>query len=701
MRLREVSGMKVASRPARTRPVSRFPPGWFKVAVVLWATAAFLSPFVPPEATAAPATTLPRSIEIARPGALSASELLQELARRPIMPLGEVKAGMEGEAWTVFQGTIPEPFKVRVVAVLRSFLPKQDLVLVRAEDPRVEHSGIVAGMSGSPVYIDKRLVGAIAYAWSFAKEPLGGVTPIASMLADAARPLHGGAKETGEPPAAPEPAIEPLALGPHTGAESAGPRETPATLGTPHLQRVGIALSFAGFPQRVLDDAAPWLDTLGLTAWQGGGTGRANSVTTSTLGGATGARGAAEATTHAAASSGGAQALRPTASPPIGPGSAIGVELVRGDMSAMAVGTVTTLLDGGRRLLAFGHPMMNAGEMALPLVSAEIHTFLPSLSQSFKMASRLGSVGVLEQDRPSCIVGKLGTAGEMIPVTATLTSPHSPPRVFRTEIARNRRLTPSLASLVLAAAVADAVPDVTDLTAAVVARVSLRGRPVLVLSDQLFSSDGLSARALAGTRLVRALSELPVNAFAPLDVDGIDVKIALSFQHDVAEIVGVALPGRVLRAGETVPVRVTLRPYGGAEYDESWPVTLPRQAAGREIKLEVAAGAQVKPDLAPPESLADWLGNLAAGFPAKSAVISVRTDAESLTLRGQLLAGLPAAALDTARPGQSSRRGESIALVVRTPFATNRVLTGRKDITVALGHETFSGSVASPTGAAH
>src|SRR3954452_9572105 len=105
-----------------------------------------------------------------------------------IMPLSDVKPGMVGQALTVFQGTKPEPFKVRVVSVMHNFLPKQDVILIRAEDPRVEFSGIVAGMSGSPVYIDGKLMGAIAYAWSFSKEPLGGVTPIETMLSERSRP---------------------------------------------------------------------------------------------------------------------------------------------------------------------------------------------------------------------------------------------------------------------------------------------------------------------------------------------------------------------------------------------------------------------------------------------------------------------------------------------------------------------------------
>src|SRR5262249_45496507 len=121
-----------------------------------------------------------------------------------IMPLAAVKPGMVGEALTVFQGTKPEPFKVRVVSVLRNFLPKQDVILIRAEDARVEHSGIVAGMSGSPVYIDGKLVGAVAYAWSFAKEPLGGVTPIETMLAERQRPRRSGQEVLAEGWSAPD-----------------------------------------------------------------------------------------------------------------------------------------------------------------------------------------------------------------------------------------------------------------------------------------------------------------------------------------------------------------------------------------------------------------------------------------------------------------------------------------------------------------
>ena len=143
---------------------------------------------------ASPKTTTPTRSVAATPAPAS-KPIRATVPKGPppkIMPLSEVKAGMTGYALTVFKGTKPEPFKLHVVSVLRNFLPKEDVILIRADDPRVEFSGIVAGMSGSPVYIDGKLVGAIAYAWSFSKEPLGGVTPIETMLAEGQRPRRSG-----------------------------------------------------------------------------------------------------------------------------------------------------------------------------------------------------------------------------------------------------------------------------------------------------------------------------------------------------------------------------------------------------------------------------------------------------------------------------------------------------------------------------
>jgi hypothetical protein len=556
---------------------------------------------------------------------------------------------MVGQALTVFQGTKPEPFKVRVVSVMRNFLPKQDVILIRAEDPRVEFSGIVAGMSGSPVYIDGKLMGAIAYAWSFAKEPLGGVTPIESMLAERARPRR--AKE--EVLAAGPAPSEPNALARGLGLPPITPT---APTGEPRLIRAAVPLSVSGFTPRTVAELAEELRPTGLVPMQAGG-GRKPG---------------------------------PPARGHVEPGSAIGVELVRGDMSTVATGTVTYL--DGSHVLAFGHPLFGYGEVYLPLVDAEIHAFLPSVMQSFKMSSPLNEVGTLVQDRQSCIIGDLDARTTMMPVDVRVTGPGVEPRLFHAEVARNRRLTPLLTSMVVGNAIADAEPDVTDMVVTVTSKVGLKGFAPLELRDQMFTTDGVSGRALSSSRGLRALGELLFNPFEPVVLDRMDVDVRVEFRRDVAEIVGVSLPSEDVHAGDTVPLRVTLRPYAGAEYVETVPVVIPRTVAGELIRIEVATGAAVKPDVPQAESLRVYIDNLRKFYTASSIVVSLQTPDDGASLRGRLLAGLPASALDTLRPGNQTRRADAYRVADRTIFPSRRLVSGHQELSVLVREDNLGQS---------
>jgi hypothetical protein len=592
-----------------------------------------------------------------------------------ILPLADVRPGMVGHALTVFSGTKPEPFKVRVVAVMRNFLPKQDVILIRAEDPRVEFSGIVAGMSGSPVYIDGKLMGAIAYAWSFSKEPLGGVTPIESMLAERTRPrrvkeeIFASSDQRGRtagtadasPTAVADAARDREALAwrrAGSGTMSDGPSALARGLGLPsllpagggngepRLLRASVPLSVSGFTPRTVAELEQELRPTGLVPLQAGG----------------GRKLGAPAAGH------------------VEPGSAIGVELVRGDMSTVATGTVTYV--DGPNVFAFGHPMFGIGEVYLPMVDAEIHAFLPSLSQSFKMSSPLQEVGTLVQDRQSCIIGDLDSRTTMMPVEVRVGGPGVEPRIFRAEIARNRRLTPMLASMVVGNAIADAEPDVTDMVVTVTSKMNVKGFNTIELRDQLFSSDGVSGRALAGSRGLRAMGDIMFNPFEPVVLDRMDVDVRVEFRRDVAEIVGVSLPGDVVHAGDTVPLRVTLRPYAGDEYVETVPVVIPRSLGGDMVKIEVATGAQVKYDTAQAESLRGYIDNLRKFYTASSIVVSVQTPDDGASLRGRLLSGLPPAALDTLRPGNQTRRADAYRVADRTVFPSKRLVSGKQELSV-------------------
>ena len=550
-----------------------------------------------------------------------------------IMPLADVKPGMVGEAWTVFRGIKPEPFKIRVVSILKNFIPKQDVILMKAEDPRVEFSGIAAGMSGSPVYINGKLVGAIAYAWSFSKEPLAGVTPIESMLAERQRPRRASDDMLASGPG-------PSGL-PRVASHTNSPDE-------PRLQAVSVPLSISGVSTVAMNELAEDLKPFGLIPVRVGGGGRKMGL--------------------------------PVGIDKLEPGAPVGVELVRGDMSAVAMGTLTYVQ--GDKLVAFGHPMFGIGEVNLPLVLGEVHAFMPSMAASFKMASPVAEIGAVTQDRPSCIVGDLSRRATMVPIEVRVNAPDLERRVFRAEVARHRRLTPVLASRVITSAIADTEPDVTEMAVSITSRLDVRGYGKVELKDQLFSNEGLSPRLLGSSRGVRALSDLLSNPFEPAIVDRLDIDVQIEFRRDLSEIVSVALPGDAVRAGDVVPLRVTLKPYAGPEFVETIPVRIPVTMAGQTVKVEVAAGGLVRPDVAKPESLRGYIDNLRSFYTASSIVVSLNTPDDGASLRGRLIPNLPESALDTLRTGNQTRRADAYRIAERTVYPSSKPVTGRQEITL-------------------
>jgi hypothetical protein len=328
--------------------------------------------------------------------------------------------------------------------------------------------------------------------------------------------------------------------------------------------------------------------------------------------------------------------------------------------------------------------MFGVGEIYLPLVDAEIHTVLSSLSQSMKLSSPLHEIGTLVQDRPSCIVGDLGARATMVPVVVRVSGPGTKPRVFRAEVARNRRLTPMLASLVVASAISDSEPDVADMAITVDSKLTLHGRGVLALRDELFSSEGVSRQTLGGTRGLRAVGDLLSNPFEPVVLDRLDVDVRVEFKHDVAEIVAVSAPGDAVRPGETMRLRVTLRPYAGAEYVETIPILMPATAGGDTVRIEAASGAIARPDTPQAETLPVYLDNLEKYFSPSAIVVSVQTADDGAAIRGRLLPDLPSVAFDTLRPGNQTRRADTFRVATRTVFPAGRLIFGKQEMSVVV-----------------
>ena len=599
----------------------------------------------------------------------------------PIIPVREVRAGMTGYGLTVFKGTHPERFAVRVIGVLRNFLPQLDLILIDSDDPRLLHSGIAAGMSGSPIFIEGKLAGALAYGWQFGKDPVAGVTPIERMLSDMRRPLRaqpaaplaaaggpaGGAADwppsggAGGEGAARERFVAPLPrrelLRALAGGEApaASPdrslnRLTPASLlPEPRLVRASVPLSVAGLSEQALDGLREALSSYQVRPLQAGGAGVANAK--------------------------GPERFEP--------GGSLGVQLIRGDISATGVGTVTYV--DGEKVMGFGHPMLGdggAGEVLFPIATAEVVTILSSLSSSFKMATPLSTLGSLLLDRETGVVGEAHKQAPMVPVQVTVQIPGQSDRVFSTEVASHRFLTPLLAASVASSSIQSAAPDVSDVTVRVQSRLGLRGFAPLQQTDTLYSPGGVTPRLLQSSSGMRHLPELLFNPFGPTRVERLDLTVAVEYKSEVAEIIGLSLVSDELEPDTRPSLYVTLRPYSGASQVRAVPFEVPRGLAGQMLKIEASAGNLVKPEIAPPESLTDLVDNLRKGYAARQLVVTLTTTEEGVSHRGRLIPSLPASVIATLRPGSTTRRGEVYKRLTRFAVDVGTVLVGTKELTV-------------------
>src|SRR5246127_2122362 len=313
------------------------------------------------------------------------------------IPVSQIHTGMRGVAYTVFQGRTPEPMDVEVLGVLKNMNgPKGDIILIRLHGTKVEYTGVVAGMSGSPVYIGGKLAGALAFRiGEFSKEPIAGVTPIADMLEiNALDKSPGGITSA---------AVSPV----NTAAQTAGPGE-PATLPLQnvanYLKPIEAPLVFNGFSEEAVKMFAPQFAASGIVPVMGAGSS--------------------------------SDEKQPE---PLEPGSAVSAVLVRGDMDIAATCTVTYI--DPQRLLACGHPLLQFGSVDLPMTKADVLATLPSPLNAFKIVNTTERAGVFVQDRHTGILGVLGKQPEMIPVTLTIHGEGST-KEFHYEVLNNPRLSP-------------------------------------------------------------------------------------------------------------------------------------------------------------------------------------------------------------------------------------------------------------------
>lgn len=593
----------------------------------------------------------------------------------------EIRPGMRGHGMTVFRGTVPERFDVEVIDVLHQFAADQDLILIRSDHPIMDHASTVAGMSGSPIYFDGRLAGAYAYGWAFGKDPVAGVTPIADMMAQINRPER--------PRPVVGPGVVPRTRGgggarPQASADrlewlrTRGPRRDPMRPLADHYRRAalpgtsdGLApaatpLLVGGGSSRIIRFLEEHLEPYGIWPMQAGGGGpRAR------------------------------RRARPAGTPAPGrfvDGGAIGVELIRGDITATGIGTVTHV--AGRRLVAFGHPMMGAGQVELPTSQARVLHILASEMRSFKLAEATEPLGALVQDRLACIVVDQERRAPLVPVRVRMTGVEGATRTeWNMEVASHRLLTPMLLLSAVAQALEATASDAEDVIVEARSSVQIAGRrQPFVFTDTLAAANGLTdMRLLFGIRGFEAAEAAIDNPFEDSRLERVDVTLDVRFARGDAELLGVSTPSSEVDPGAEVAITIVLRRFGHAEEARTVRVAIPPSLAGQDVDIEVAAGDRVVRELPIPRSLDELINNLQQDYPATTAVVTMRAPSRGVVLRGHVVRDLPRSMLDTLIEQNDSDRAQAVVAARRFEFPMGRVLRGTARLRVRV-REVATGS---------
>jgi SpoIVB peptidase S55 len=493
-----------------------------------------------------------------------------------LMPIEEVKAGMVGVGRTVFEGTELKDFKVQILGVLRNVQgPRRDLILARLEGAGLAQSGVAQGMSGSPVYIDGRLVGAVSYSiGSFSKEPIAGITPIAEMKNATPLPRRSG---TGQ-----------------------------AKLELP-ITREGLAAALAAASARLAPFARRPADvqSIGLPATEGGQLGAMlRPISTPLIMGGfepetvdlvSGAFRDAGFTPMVSGMTAGTQ---PTVAPgPLREGDAIGVALASGDIDMGATGTITHI--DGDRIYAFGHPFYNLGPAAFPMTRAYVYTILPSLLTSFKISSMGDTIGTMTQDRPTAIAGTLGKGPALVPMTVTLErsaeaapaggAAEIPKHTFKYLLVNDQMFTPLIAYVAMFNTLASYERQFGASTISVRSRARIKGHDALSVED-VFTGD--SPILGAATAVAGPLTMLLSNDIEPITLEGLDITITSAETPRRVTIERVWLDDIRPRAGRTTPLKILTRSYRGEEKISTVPIEIPSNASGR-LSILVSDGRQL------------------------------------------------------------------------------------------------------------
>ena len=601
--------------------------------------------------------------------ALTLAALTALRAATPQMPVSDIRPGMVGIGRTVFDGTRVEEFNVHVLGVIENVMgPQRNLILARLEGGPLAHTGVIAGMSGSPVYIDGRLIGAVSYSLgSFSKEPIAGITPIEEMTREAApgaaaRPA--AARLRVELPLTPETMLaafrralnwnRPFADRPQD-AQLVGVSSVPGLggreVGT-MLRPISTPLVMSGFEPDLADLFGAAFREQGFLPMGGGGAG-----------------------------------ARPGEMPFEGdlkPGDAVGVTFVSGDLVMGGTGTVTHI--DGDQVFAFGHPMYNLGPTAFPMTRAYVYTVLPSLFSSSKLSTTGEVIGTLLQDRATAIAGRLGPGPKLIPITLNLESERGQKRTFHFGVVKDQLFTPLMTYSALLNTLVSYERQFGTATYGVKGKALLKQYDAITF-DNLFSGDSPSLGA--AQYIVAPLTALMGNDYADVEIEGLELTFNSTEQPRTATLQRVWIDDQRPRAGRTVPLKVLLRTYRGEDVLRTVPIEIPANARG-SLSILVSDGSRLSQaelrETRPtePRTVPQLIRTLNKGRRNSTLYIKLLSADAGAVVNGELLSSLPPsvlAVLEADRSGGSFNPHHS-ATLGEWEIPTDHAVSGVRTLTV-------------------
>jgi hypothetical protein len=571
-------------------------------------------------------------------------------------PLSELKRGMTATAWTVFAGTRPEPMAVEILGVLRGVRgPGHDMILAQLHGSKPEYTGVVAGMSGSPVYIGNKLLGSISYhIGQFSKDAIAGITPIEDMLEVRDIPIGGPLEQARQNGLSPTPAnsftssVPALSVPGMPGSDTTfQPMETPLMMG--------------GFQPEAIKLWQQKMAGTGLDMVAAGGLGGSSKP-----------------------------GDEPSMVSPgdVLPGSAVSLQLVRGDLEIAATCTVTYI--DPKQLLACGHPVLQAGPISLPMTKAEVVTTLASSLQSFKVVNTGDTIGAFTEDRESAIRGVFGTRAHMIPLHVTVKGTQKT-RKLNVEVLDLAPLTPQAVLVVLFQALLQNNESTNETSYHLTGSIDMEGYPPAPLDLWAPATDNMPAPMMAALSTGEKFAKLYSNSARHGNMRSIDLEIEAIPRRIGVELQSARLiSGNIVHAGDTVTVEATVRPFQQAARNVRIPVTLPSRLESGTVRVLVSDAGVLDRTLDQPRMMArpldmeSALSQVSNQHRADRIYVSLLMPETQAGMEGKTLASLPlsmANALESLRAAQDvSLNGESA--VVAGEAQAGGVLNGFQVLTL-------------------